>query len=338
MVYNFEKDGSILKLFIQDRPNPVLIDCRDMSITSFTGRAVKRLPTLAQEGSTHGIRLLIACLGSVYDFRKVEPFLASIERIPSYWEIPDECPKGFLKFIEQNDLPLSNASLGNFRLAQATKNLSPQYLKNIQFFKENFQRYVHYLEDFKDVQYIAFAKILNNSLKKFYINFERSMNAFMGQIAFYGNAWTEIADTNRDVPYNVQLLADNADAFSNRRLAEQLVRLAPLEEATLADEFSDYVIKVPRNIADLREEGSQQHNCVGHFYNDSIMAGRNLIYFIRHKNNPDKSYITCRYSLDSRGTVEYRLVNNRPVTDAIDLALIKAISHKIPEILFARGE
>ena len=58
-----------------------------------------------------------------------------------------------------------------------------------------------------------------------------------------------------------------------------------------------------------------QHNCVGHYYDDSILADRDLIYFIRKQSEPNKSYITCRYNINAKETVEYRGFGNCSVRD-----------------------
>ena len=75
-------------------------------------------------------------------------------------------------------------------------------------------------------------------------------------------------------------------------------------------ENDGYIIKVPQSIDDLVDEGQQQNNCVGYYYNDNIVDNKDLIYFIRKKDKPKKSYVTCRYNINRRETVEHRYVNN----------------------------
>lgn len=75
-------------------------------------------------------------------------------------------------------------------------------------------------------------------------------------------------------------------------------------------EIEDYIVVVPQTVEEKANEGKQQNNCVGSYYDDSIIKGENLIYFVRRKENPSKSYITCRYNTYSKDTVEYRYKNN----------------------------
>ena len=57
--------------------------------------------------------------------------------------------------------------------------------------------------------------------------------------------------------------------------------------------------------------------------------GKNLIYFLRKAINPNKSYITCRYNVASKNTVEYRYKNNNDVYNNEEIEIIKKISEII---------
>ena len=73
------------------------------------------------------------------------------------------------------------------------------------------------------------------------------------------------------------------------------------------------------------DEGKQQNNCVGHYYDDSILDDRNLIYFLRKVANPKKSYMTCRYQINYSETIEYRLKNNESVYNDREVAILRQI-------------
>ena len=77
--------------------------------------------------------------------------------------------------------------------------------------------------------------------------------------------------------------------------------------------YEDYCFIVPTTSKELIDEGEQQHNCIGHFYNDSMCKGNVFIYFIRKKNEPEKSYITCRFDVYTKKTVEARYKFNDEV-------------------------
>lgn len=134
-----------------------------------------------------------------------------------------------------------------------------------------------------------------------------------------------LLDTNRDIKYNLKTLKNYRNRNKNRRLAEQLQRLNFINGI----EIEDYVIVVPQNQEEKIAEGAMQNNCVGYYYDESIIDGKNLIYFIRKKSNPTQSYITCRYHIYSNDTVEYRYKNNRCVDDRKDVEVVSAISDLI---------
>jgi hypothetical protein len=84
---------------------------------------------------------------------------------------------------------------------------------------------------------------------------------------------------------------------------------------------------------DFTNEGNMQNNCVGYFYHDSIARRHNLVYFIRKATNPNHSYITNRYDISYKRTVESRKVNNDNNNDKSALELIKTIDSRIRELL-----
>ena len=112
--------------------------------------------------------------------------------------------------------------------------------------------------------------------------------------------------------------------------------IAEREKTILSLETMSYhnlTIVVPKGIADLKDEGEQQHNCVGSYYNDSIIKRQNLIYFIRKTDCANKSYVTCRFNIESDRTVEARIRNNDSLYDADALDFIHIIDEKIRSLI-----
>lgn len=134
-----------------------------------------------------------------------------------------------------------------------------------------------------------------------------------------------IFDTNRDIETNRLNIASLIDSVKNETLQKQLQRLNFIHNLTI----DDYIIIVPQAQADKIDEGKQQNNCIGYFYDDSISRGDNLIYFLRHKDNPKKSYITCRFNVASKKTAEYRRKNNDTVYLTKDVEVIRKIDNLI---------
>lgn len=136
-------------------------------------------------------------------------------------------------------------------------------------------------------------------------------------------------DTNRDISYNNKIIKKFVDRTKNAEIEENLKKLNFINNL----EMGDFIVVVPQTMEDKAKEGQMQNNCVGYYYDNSIREGNDFIYFIRKKENPNKSYITCRYNVKYNDTVEYRLKNNNLVRNKKELDMICAISNIIREKL-----
>ena len=138
------------------------------------------------------------------------------------------------------------------------------------------------------------------------------------------NISDELLDTNRTVFQNYENYH-----FYNMKEEKNMLSLK-LKQLNFMNGkyFDDYIVVVPQTYEDLVDEGKQQNNCVGHYYNESILGGENLILFIRHSNSPKKSYITCRYNIKKQDIVEYRYKNNQDV-NGYDMIIIEKVAEMI---------
>jgi hypothetical protein len=171
-------------------------------------------------------------------------------------------------------------------------------------------------------------RIFKNCIKNCEFNIESHLLELINFINNYYSRqdWNTYIDSNRSLKDNLQTLKILYEEQRNSMLSSNLKKLNFLNNTKI----DNFIIVVPQNVEDLMEEGKQQHNCVGHYYNDSINKGQNLIYFIRNFNTPTKSFITCRYNLFSKATTEHRLKNNCSTTREQD-RLIEKIDKIINE-------
>lgn len=121
----------------------------------------------------------------------------------------------------------------------------------------------------------------------------------------------KLLNTNRTVSQNYRII-EQQEFVGNKAFENTLRKLNFLSGKC----FDDYIVVVPQNVMDLIDEGFQQNNCVGYYYNDSIENGDNCIFFLRKKDKPEKSYITCRYNVLTKEIEEARYKNNRDVDSA----------------------
>lgn len=130
----------------------------------------------------------------------------------------------------------------------------------------------------------------------------------------------KLLNTNRTVSQNYRII-EQQNFIGNKAFENTLKKLNFLNGKC----FDDYIIIVPQNVMDLANEGIQQNNCVGYFYNDSIENGENCIFFLRKKDKPEKSYMTCRYCVDSKEVEEARYKNNREL-NSTDVEIVDRIN------------
>ena len=86
-------------------------------------------------------------------------------------------------------------------------------------------------------------------------------------------------------------------------------------------EYGNLEVILPTEPADLTREGNDNHNCVGG-YIKYVVDGSSIVVFVRHKDNPNKSYITCE--IRSNGRInQFYLRGNCCVKETEDKAFCK---------------
>ena len=269
-------------------------------------------------------------LFSMFQYHEIKEWLFSytdlIEDYSDMVSIDFDCPKGYINFLKEHNLTINQETYikyimidklhGNLRAVDMYYN----FMFNIMSL--NNIKINYYLNNF------TFIEKLNKSYVVSAKNFEIYPRIIkdMKDILDYAYALKNLAiiDTNRGINYNLKLYASAYNDCENIILSNNLKRLNFLNGLI----FDDYVIVVPQRLNDLQNEGSQQNNCVGYYYNDSIKRGENLIYFMRKINNPTKSVVTCRYNIEDSRTVEHRIINNSRTNNKQE-----TIINKIDEII-----
>lgn len=80
--------------------------------------------------------------------------------------------------------------------------------------------------------------------------------------------------------------------------------------------YGDYTVVIPNHPDDIVNEGRDMNHCVGS-YVQRVVDNKTYIVFIRHKDTPDKCYITAE--VDTYGRIcQYYLAHDRSITTATD--------------------
>ena len=88
--------------------------------------------------------------------------------------------------------------------------------------------------------------------------------------------------------------------------------------------YGDYVVVLPQSGQDIVAEGQNMHHCVGSYVNN-VVENSCYIVFVRHKDTPDKCYLTCQ--VHTNGTIgQYFLAYDRYIHTAEDKAFKEAFA------------
>ena len=280
-----------------------------------------------------------------------EPFYSIKEWIFSYpelWEktfptdtlcIQFDCPAGYINFLKSNNLYINKKSYDLFKLYSFFPN-------NKLILAKNWMPVINVLDEVKK-QYLFTHPILFSLIQKIVMtsakNFELSSRPAdsISQIIYYCMVLKaeennfSILNSNRGLAYNEKSLAETYENRADEVLATNLQKINGINHYQVAD----YEIIVPQSIKDLNSESRQQNNCVNYYYNNSIRLGRNYIYFLRKKVNLDKSYMTCRFNVQNKATIEYFYKNNRKLikSEKIRHEQSKELSNKDEELKYYKN-
>lgn len=237
-----------------------------------------------------------------------------------------DCPKGYINFLKEHNLTINQETYIKYIMADKLhgnlRAVDMYYNFMFNIMSLNNIKINYYLNNFTFIEKLNKSYIVSAKNFEIYPRIIKDMKDILDYAYALKNL--SIIDTNRGINYNLKLYTSAYNDYENIVLNNNLKRLNFLNGLT----FDDYIVVVPQQLSDLQNEGSQQNNCVGYYYNNSIKRGENLIYFMRKVNNPTKSVVTCRYNVEDSRTVEHRIVNNSWTNDEQE-----TIINKIDEII-----
>jgi hypothetical protein len=101
------------------------------------------------------------------------------------------------------------------------------------------------------------------------------------------------------------------------------------QKAAFEFAYGDYVVVLPQSGQDIVAEGQNMHHCVGS-YVSNVVNNDCYIVFIRHKNTPDKCYLTCQvYTNGDIG--QYYLAYDRTIREVADIEFKNAFANHLRE-------
>ena len=251
------------------------------------------------------------------------PELDYNEAMYPYFANHNKLTKDYLEWCTKEEAPVNHNSMNRYKSIKAysliPKDLKPYFV--IVFAQTSIES-LELLDTstlLKLLRIVKYTTFHSDNPKAVYSR----LSELIRYLTIY-NISDELLDTNRTVFQNYENYH-----FYNMKEEKNMLSLK-LKQLNFMNGkcFDDYIVVVPQTYEDLVDEGKQQNNCVGHYYNESILGGENLILFIRHSNSPKKSYITCRYNIKKQDIVEYRYKNNQDV-NGYDMIIIEKVAEMI---------
>ena len=321
---NVLKENGIITIVCEDG-REVIINCVDNTIKSYSGNIVNTFPTavkfeddLEKYSILRKLRYLQSNEGKK-TLSNIETLWNVLEKVSA---IPNELPKGYIKYCMDNDYTINNDTLKSFMESQKLKNFNDKDKKVLIILHSILNINDYSVEDLHNI-----IKVFNNSVKDLnhFLNIKENMKKFLK----YYNSETlnKYLNYEKSAYYNVKIMETHLEEERQFKIAERQNKIKNLENLSL----NGLKIIVPTTLAEFTDEGNQQNNCVGYHYHDSIIKGWYLIYFIRKEENIEKSYITCRYDVEARKTVEHRTKNNEWYND--EEKIFRIIDRTIKKLL-----
>jgi hypothetical protein len=342
-ITSFKKEGTNYIIALDDKPTPCIFNFENGVMTSYTGKEVKNYPSYLRHVKAD--ELTVYLLNLIKDYMNGNSFVkGQMERYNMFYTNPDlieyidtlpnECPKGYIKWIRENNRKISRHSLQDYKDYLRFQSLPTECKELVDFIKKS-NRLNYYFDNIIHSNNItapilkAICKIFKVSMKTFSWDFSEDFYDFCNELYIILGSGEETIlnsiDTNRTFEYNTKLIHTVRDKLREKAIINQENRIRDITKLS----NDTFTIIVPNCLEDFTIEGKQQNNCVGYYYHDYIAQGRDFIYFIRNTANPDKSLYTCRFDVYQNETAEKRAVNNTSILDNNALDFIREIDKYI---------
>ena len=271
------------------------------------------------------------------EYRNGEAFLSMALQYPeidyeeslySFFTDHNKLTKDYLEWCKKEEEPVNHNSINRYKSIKAYS-LIPKDLKP--YFAIIFaQISIESLELLDTSTLLKLLRIVKYTT--FHSDNPKAVYSKLSELIRYltiYNISDELLDTNRTVFQNYKTYQVYDNESKEGRIGLELKRLNFMNGSLFdGNTHNSHVVIIPQTYEDLVNEGKQQNNCVGHYYNESILRGENLILFIRHSYSPKKSYITCRYNIKKQDIVECKYKNNQDV-NGYDMIIV----HKAAEMI-----
>lgn len=229
--------------------------------------------------------------------------------------------KKFCKWLIKNSKELSyrNYYYGTILLAYKLN----KHFGQIQQYQENKKLF------YKPNNFQSIKKLIDKSEYKKFIEYLGEQNASLESYKDYLDACNYLnldmsLDKNR-YPHNFKYWHDmRIDQYATQKALKDKQERKGLYKkfAKIAQKYlplqrelkDDYCVIIAKSPGELIKEGATLNHCVGRMnYDQKFVREESLIFFVRNKDNPQKSFVTVEYSLKNNKVLQcYGKNDKRP--------------------------
>lgn len=360
-IYDIEKNGSIItfKGVPRTRENAYAYDFATHKFTNKTSKKVlSRAPwegngcfleTFDRENNHLDVMAWLLDMTSYRDRGICEDWFSVLDMfsLDEYHPLrlsvlAKPIPKGYVKFCREHNFKINTSS---FDMFQEQKNFSIipervlEYIKT-KVGKASYQTFFNTLIETgmtTKQHFLTLEKAIALDFKNWYDPFSNYLypqcviiaEIISGKYQEKGFTW----DNNRSLSQNMEYFKMWNNRTQNARIAEWQKNFSSIEGTTFDFVGTTVKVIVPVDVAQLIDEGQQQNNCVGHYYNSGIANHRQIICFVRKAETPNHSFVTCRYDVSEKTFVEMRFKNNYDLTFAQKNVIRENLDSRFTEII-----
>ena len=360
-IYDIEKNGSIItfKGVPRTRENAYAYDFATHKFTNKTSKKVlSRAPwegngcfleTFDRENNHLDVMAWLLDMTSYRDRGICEDWFSVLDMfsLDEYHPLrlsvlTKPIPKGYVKFCREHNFKINTSS---FDMFQEQKNFSIIPERVLKYIKTkvgeaSYQTFFNTLIETgmtTKQHFLTLEKAIALDFKNWYDPFSNYLypqyviiaEIISGKYQEKGFTW----DNNRSLSQNMEYFKMWNNRTQNARIAEWQKNFSSIEGTTFDFVGTTVKVIVPVDVAQLIDEGQQQNNCVGHFYNPGIANHRQIICFVRKAETPNHSFITCRYDVSEKTFVEMRFKNNYDLTFAQKNVIRENLDSRFTEIV-----
>ena len=127
----------------------------------------------------------------------------------------------------------------------------------------------------------------------------------------------------REIQETINQYVLRKEEFDNAKMKENYAKHSNAFNFT----YGNYTVIIPQTPTDIIDEGKNMHHCVGSYTQD-VIDNKTYIIFIRHKDTPDKCYITAQ--INTKGQLgQYYLAYDNKISSTEDREFKKALENHL---------